>query len=366
MRQEFYDDRALQIMECAEEGMPLPEIRGRLGLCDQTIKKYAKSYGIPIRSLNDVRADQLVSLAAQGKTRTEAAKELGVSYQVVVRIAIDRDIAFTHASKNTGVPDRAEDMATMYRAGKTLAQIGTLYGVTRERVRQIMTKHIGTRREDGGRAVSAKINKIRAAAKKEAACLEKYGCSVAERRKILRVNAQMRGQGIGRYRSPTYAYSSQRFNAKRRGIDWNLTLIEWWSIWESSGKWNERGRGYGYMMCRFGDVGAYEAGNVYIATGVHNGKVQPNNPYRTSHPDHDKVSYSLGKVVTRRRPKGRKRVNVGLPTGVFVRGKKFCAKAILNKKAKHLGTFKTPEEAHQAYLAAISLPQPHPSEAVQQ
>jgi hypothetical protein len=40
-------------------------------------------------------------------------------------------------------------------------------------------------------------------------------------------------------------------------------------------------------MCRFADAGAYEIGNAYIATQSHNSSVQPNNPNRLSHPDHD-------------------------------------------------------------------------------
>lgn len=69
----------------------------------------------------------------------------------------------------------------------------------------------------------------------------------------------------------TRAYAFQRRNAKNRGIAWKLTLEEWWEIWKSSGKYEERGRNRGqYVMARVGDQGAYERGNVEIQTHSQN------------------------------------------------------------------------------------------------
>jgi hypothetical protein len=53
--------------------------------------------------------------------------------------------------------------------------------------------------------------------------------------------------------------------SRYRGIEFLLTFEEWWSIWQASGKWELRGRRRGqYVMARYGDQGAYEAGNVRI------------------------------------------------------------------------------------------------------
>jgi hypothetical protein len=60
-------------------------------------------------------------------------------------------------------------------------------------------------------------------------------------------------------------FYEHRQNARRRNIEFNLTYDEWMNIWVQSGHWNERGRGLGkYAMCRYGDQGPYEVGNVYI------------------------------------------------------------------------------------------------------
>lgn len=71
-----------------------------------------------------------------------------------------------------------------------------------------------------------------------------------------------------------HKYQVHKAGAKRRGIPFLLTFEEWTHIWFTSGKWDQRGWGADkYCMCRYGDKGAYEVGNVYIATNKENGIV---------------------------------------------------------------------------------------------
>lgn len=67
------------------------------------------------------------------------------------------------------------------------------------------------------------------------------------------------------------AYTQQKCNAKQRGVPFLLSFEEWKTIWLGSNKWDERGRGAAkYCMCRIGDAGAYEVGNVFIGLGAKN------------------------------------------------------------------------------------------------
>ena len=60
-------------------------------------------------------------------------------------------------------------------------------------------------------------------------------------------------------------YSTQKACAKRRGISFTLTFEEWCSVWEQSGKWDQRGCKKGqYVMSRYNDLGSYEINNVFI------------------------------------------------------------------------------------------------------
>lgn len=72
-------------------------------------------------------------------------------------------------------------------------------------------------------------------------------------------------------RTPKGRYRKQKEHAKRRGIGFKISFDEWWSVWQSSGKYELRGRGKGrYCMCRYNDSGAYEIGNVYIDEWTNN------------------------------------------------------------------------------------------------
>lgn len=67
------------------------------------------------------------------------------------------------------------------------------------------------------------------------------------------------------------AYNDHKFGAKKRGIAFLLTFSEWFSIWESSGHIDDRGRSlHQYQMARFGDSGPYAVGNVRIITCLDN------------------------------------------------------------------------------------------------
>jgi hypothetical protein len=60
-------------------------------------------------------------------------------------------------------------------------------------------------------------------------------------------------------------FLQQRNQAKQRGIEWDLSYLEWLAIWRGSGHLFERGRHKGsYQMCRFEDVGPYASSNVRI------------------------------------------------------------------------------------------------------
>lgn len=164
-----------------------------------------------------------------------------------------------------------QEIAAKYRAGMTLEAIGFDYNVTRERIRQIL-KAQGITGSEGGRSVSCGLGvaekQTRRDEMKERAeqrALRMFGCSLTE---AMAISGGRPFRLIG---TPTQDYKSQRRNAERRSIPFNLTLPEWWKIWQDSGKWELRGRGKGkYCMARIGDTGGYEVGNVEIIPFVQN------------------------------------------------------------------------------------------------
>lgn len=149
--------------------------------------------------------------------------------------------------------------------------------------------------------------------------LAAYGVTELQWYSLKETERQMRLEGFGRDRTPISAFTKQRSRAAARGIDWKLSLWEWWVIWSSSGKWDKRGKG-GYVMCRDGDVGPYSVGNVRI--------------------DHcgENAREALRKD--------------NLPMGVFATRYGYVAKRGVSGKLKRMGTFPTIEAASAAYQKA--------------
>lgn len=152
---------------------------------------------------------------------------------------------------------RTEEMAELYREGCTLQEIGDRYGISRERVRQVL-RAANVAGYEGGAAVLSAAKRADRMSKLEARFQKKYGMPRLEVLHLRRIGA-------------TGRYQRQRENAKKRGIEWKLSLSEWWKVWDDSGKWNKRGRSKDmYVMSRVADNGAYEIGNVMIITASQN------------------------------------------------------------------------------------------------
>lgn len=162
---------------------------------------------------------------------------------------------------------RQQDMIAMFKAGDTLAQIGKSYGISRERVRQIL-KMFDVAAESGGASVRAFLNVDKLVVTK------KNREELLERKIRARWSISMEDYLDIRSRfgyAPFRAYIGQRFSARRRGIVWEFTFMVWWQCWQESGVWNRRGIGFNrYCMARHGDSGAYSPANVYICTNQQN------------------------------------------------------------------------------------------------
>lgn len=303
------------LREMLAAGLYVADAAARFGCTEGAIRMAARRNGIRLKKAPKHLA-ALKDAAAAGLTQIEAAKLLAIHPSSVGVLAKKHGVALAYRGRGVGkkAPDaRAYRMAAMYRDGYTLHAIGEQYGVTRERVRQILTKHFGIRAGDGGSHAVAEKKRARRQAALEARTLRKWGCTFDQYRSLLAK------------RRPTVAFRDQKNNAANRGIGWELTLWQWWTIWQQSGKWEQRGRGQGYVMCRKGDVGPYAVGNVFIATARENSSEKSTK-------------------------------KSGLPIGVSFKKignyEAYIAKRCFNGKSVHLGSFRTPELAHAAYLAA--------------
>ena len=154
--------------------------------------------------------------------------------------------------RNRAPAERTEAIAALYRSGKKLREIGDIYGVSRERVRQLLAK-AGITRKYGGQSVLSATKAAERQALSDKYWLKKVGMTY---RDLLKIPESARK-----------AYSNQRRDATNRGIPWELTLAEWLEIWKRSRKWSRRGRSAeAYVMCRIRYSDPFAPNNVCICT----------------------------------------------------------------------------------------------------
>jgi hypothetical protein len=153
---------------------------------------------------------------------------------------------------------RAEYFEDLFRSGQTLQEIGDAYGLCRERVRQILKKR-GVSAKDGGSYIRARQPAkadIQKEDRRRARFYLTYGCHPES----------VEGATADQRRS----YRRQKYNARSRGVGFELSFSEWLQIWQDSGHLASRARGIGYVMARKEDKGPYAVGNVYICTQSQN------------------------------------------------------------------------------------------------
>jgi hypothetical protein len=202
----------------------------------------------------DSRAIRL--LAAQGLNVAEIARSLGQDYGRVRWITKSLGIAVRIGRVPENV-ERNARMVPMYRQGVTLQKIGDTFGLTRERVRQLLRQQ-GVIGADGGAHVAAQAKADAAKAKQDARYLTRHGLTFDEYKKALKAGL-------------VYSYRNQHRAALARGIEWDLPLAQWLGVWNSSGHLEQRGKGKGkYVMSRIKDTGGYVVGNVHIQLATDN------------------------------------------------------------------------------------------------
>ena len=230
------------------------------------------------------RRVQMIALRDRGWTLDRIGRKYGISrqraFEILRRAGIDVEIRLPgrprtktenpidwdkrRVEKSKARNAKYAYIEAEFTQGKTLQEIGTALGITRERVRQIIKK-LGLEREDGGAHIKSLLDARYKKQKTESPTYFKtYGCSKAL---AVEING---GVNLSVTGSPAQKYGRQRQTSKHRDIGWEITFPEWWKVWQDSGHWEHRGRGSGYCMARIGDCGSYSVDNVEIVTNSEN------------------------------------------------------------------------------------------------
>ena len=153
---------------------------------------------------------------------------------------------------------RDQEIIKRFRSGETTQQLGKAYNVSRQRIQQVLAG-AKIRRRHGGQSKITERKRVEKKIIKETKLTRrleaKYGITSQELRLILRDE---------RLESWQY-YIRQRINCATRLIEFNMTFPEWVSVWDKSGKWEQRGLARtSYVMCRINTDKGFNIDNVHI------------------------------------------------------------------------------------------------------
>lgn len=206
---------------------------------------------------------------------------------------------------------RRTAIVAAYKSGLTLGQVGLKFGTSGQAIYNILRKE-GVSKSEGGKRKRYEIKRAALDERRNAECLTRWGCTWEQFSPLANIKGPNR---------PVARYGDHRNNAANRRVEFELNFWQWWTIWQESGRWDQRGKP-GYVMCRKGDIGPYAVGNVFIAHSTEN----------SSNSAHKKNGLPMGVVRARRR-------------GGFV------GQRTINGVYYYLGIHPTAEQAHAAYLS---------------
>ena len=215
------------------------------------------------------RDAEVARLYREGISLVNLSKRFGIGISWISQILTQRGVSRRGRGRPRGFVNdvatrqRNESIVQLYQEGLTLAIVGQKFGITRERVRQIL-KCQEVSKAEGGRAVALQHREVRKAQDKEALYLARFGHTAAEHRRLLQMDHESRKAGVPQEHLIMYRFRQARNNLQKH-YSWSLTLAQWWAIWEASGKWLLHGRGTGYYgMVRLDRSKGFEPGNVEI------------------------------------------------------------------------------------------------------
>jgi len=120
---------------------------------------------------------------------------------------------------------------------RTMQDIGDEFGISRERIRQIL-KDNNVSATAGGATARGKLRREREeqelADRTERRYYRTYGC---DEKTVREING---GRELSNNRSPAARYKFYKWNLKRlQGLECAMSLPEWYSVWQKSGHYSD-------------------------------------------------------------------------------------------------------------------------------
>lgn len=132
-------------------------------------------------------------------------------------------------------PETEKDICSAFVAGKTTTELSVMYEMTTGGIHRILKKN-GLSRADGGKSKVVAERKAKASAT-ASPLQDRHGCSDEQW-------DQLRAMDEDYKKTPLAAFNTFKNNFQNlyKDIPFSMTLWEWWTLWDESGRWAQHTR----------------------------------------------------------------------------------------------------------------------------
>lgn len=155
------------------------------------------------------------------------------------------------------------DMCNRFRSGETLEKIGQSYDLTRERIRQILSRYNLTAQDGGQHVVSLENKKKRASISRIKLDIrtQKYG---VDGKTYKRIKDEIGSKKIEHFNQLRWHVVNADGKAYAKGTKWEISLEDWCDTWERAGLEAQQ---EGYFFTRIDRKKGFTKDNVEILGG---------------------------------------------------------------------------------------------------
>ena len=126
---------------------------------------------------------------------------------------------------------REQAIVDRFKGGDTVTDIAGDFEMTYQGVHRILKKH-GLSRADGGKAKQMADRKAKETG--TPSIQDRHGCTKEQWDELRAMDEDYKKTPLAAFN--TFKNNFQNLN-KETGIEFNITLWEWWELWKESGKW---------------------------------------------------------------------------------------------------------------------------------
>lgn len=132
-------------------------------------------------------------------------------------------------------PETEKELCAEFEAGKTTTELSAKYEMTRQGVHRILKKN-GLTRANGGKSKAVADRKAQEATI-PSTLADRHGCSPEQWE-------QLRAMDEDYKKTPLSAFNTFKNNFQNlyKEVVFDMTLWEWWTLWEESGRWAQHAR----------------------------------------------------------------------------------------------------------------------------